>query len=114
MEGRVFISFVISTTGEVKDVKVLKGLSASCDEAAVNAVKVLPRFIPGKQNGRPVAVAFTVPVAFKEPDPGAPPDLGPPRRGPQPASTPTWSKCPRCLTPRQRPRARYPKLWRKS
>ena len=42
-------------------------LGGGCDEEAVRAVKLLPRFSPGKQNGRAVPVYYNVPVAFKLP-----------------------------------------------
>ena len=47
------------------DVKVVKGLGYGLDEETIRAIKTLPRFIPGKQNGREVSVAFTVPVTYK-------------------------------------------------
>ena len=65
IEGRIFISFVVNAVGEVSDVKVVKGLGYGLDEETIRAVKSLPQFIPGKQNGRPVSVAFTVPISFK-------------------------------------------------
>jgi TonB family protein len=69
--GRVFVSFTVTADGGVKSVKVVKGLGAGLDEATVAAVSQLPRFIPGKQNGRAVSVSYTVPVAFP-PASGAP------------------------------------------
>jgi protein TonB len=65
VEGKVFVSFVVNSLGEVTDVKVIKGLGAGLDEETIRAVKTLPRFIPGKQNGRAVSVAYTVPISFK-------------------------------------------------
>lgn len=65
VEGRVFVKFVIRADGVVRDVQVGKGLGSGCDEAAVAAVRQLPIFKPGKQNGCPVAVAYTLPVTFK-------------------------------------------------
>ncbi|MBO2010438.1 energy transducer TonB [Siccationidurans soli] len=65
VEGKVFVSFVVNPLGEVTDVKVIKGLGAGLDEETIRAVKTLPRFIPGKQNGRAVSVAYTVPISFK-------------------------------------------------
>jgi TonB family protein len=63
--GRVFATFVVDTDGTVQDVKIAKGLSPAFDAAVLEAVKQLPRFEPGKQNGQPVAVAYTLPVEFK-------------------------------------------------
>ena len=65
-EGRVFVSFVVLADGSMSDTKVVKGLTPAYDEAVVAAIQKLPRFVPGKQGGRPVAVSFTVPVTFRE------------------------------------------------
>lgn len=64
-EGRVFVSFTVTNTGEVADVRVVKGIFPSLDETVVTAVKQLKRFVPGRQDGRPVSVSFTVPVTFR-------------------------------------------------
>ncbi|MDO7885611.1 M56 family metallopeptidase [Hymenobacter cheonanensis] len=64
-EGRVFVSFTVQADGHVSDTKVVKGLAPAYDEAVVAAIEKLPRFVPGKQSGKAVAVSFTVPVLFK-------------------------------------------------
>lgn len=63
LEGRVFVAFTIGTSGAVRDVKVVKPLSAAADAAACRAVAAV-RFRPATQGGQPVAVRQTVPVAF--------------------------------------------------
>lgn len=65
IEGKVFVSFTVTETGQVQNVKVVKGIGSACDEAVVTAVQLLPRFTPGRQNGQPVPVNFTVPATFK-------------------------------------------------
>jgi len=65
VEGRVYVSFTVDSKGEVTDVKIVKGLGSGIDEETIRAIKTLPRFIPGKQNGREVSVSFTVPVTYK-------------------------------------------------
>ncbi|MBD2768804.1 energy transducer TonB [Hymenobacter sp. BT664] len=65
VEGRIFVSFTVDAQGDVSDVKVVKGLGSGLDEETIRAVKTLPKFIPGKQNGRSVSVSFTVPITFK-------------------------------------------------
>ena len=65
VEGKVFASFTVSPKGEVTDVKVVRGLGFGLDEETMRAIKTLPKFIPGKQNGREVSVSFTVPINFK-------------------------------------------------
>ena len=65
IEGRVIIGFIVSKTGLISDVTVLRSLDPSCDREAVRVVKTLPKWIPGKQNGENVNVRYTLPVAFK-------------------------------------------------
>lgn len=65
VEGKVYVSFVVNAKGEVVDVKVIKGLGAGLDEETIRAINLLPRFIPGKQNGREVSVSYSVPITFK-------------------------------------------------
>ncbi|RZK99515.1 MAG: TonB family protein, partial [Hymenobacter sp.] len=65
-DGRVFVSFTVAADGGVADTKVIKSLSPACDAAVVDAIRQLPRFVPGKQAGQAVAVSFTVPVLFKK------------------------------------------------
>ena len=62
--GRVTVRFVVKTTGEVTDVVVARGISDDCDNEAVRVVKLLPKWIPGKQDGRKVSVYFTLPINF--------------------------------------------------
>lgn len=64
-QGRVFIQFVVSKTGEITDVTIARGISDACDKEALRVVKSMPRWIPGKQNGRAVSVYFVVPILFQ-------------------------------------------------
>lgn len=66
-EGRLFVTFVVGTTGAVQDAAVTKPLHPSLDKEAVRAVMGLPNFAPGKQLGKPRAVRFTVPITFRLP-----------------------------------------------
>jgi TonB family protein len=63
--GRVFANFVVDTDGTVQDAVIVKSLSAVFDNAVLEAIRQLPRFEPGKQNGKAVAVSYTVPVEFR-------------------------------------------------
>ncbi len=65
IQGRVIIRFVVSKTGVVSNVEVLRSLDASCDKEAVRVVKTLPKWIPGKQNGVNVPVYYTLPITFR-------------------------------------------------
>lgn len=65
IQGRVTLRFVVSKTGDITDVNVIKGLDPSCDKEAIRVVKNMPKWIPGKQNGRNVPVYYTLPVSFR-------------------------------------------------
>lgn len=65
IQGRVTVRFVVSKTGEIKDVEVLRGISPTCDKEALRVIKSMPKWIPGRQNGNPAQVYFTIPVVFK-------------------------------------------------
>jgi len=65
IEGTVVLRFVVGKQGEVSDVTVLRSLDPSCDKEAIRVVKSMPKWIPGKQNGNPVLVYYTLPVRFK-------------------------------------------------
>ena len=66
IQGRVILTFVVETDGRLTHVIVRKSISPSIDEEAVRIVKSMPRWIPGKQNGIPVRVKYTLPILFKQ------------------------------------------------
>ncbi|RZK95235.1 MAG: energy transducer TonB [Hymenobacter sp.] len=70
-EGKVFVRFVVNAEGAVTTPAILKGVSPKTDAAVLAAVNKLPRFVPGKQNGRAVQVEFTLPVSVVQPTPPA-------------------------------------------
>lgn len=65
IQGTVYVSFVIDRKGEVTDVKVQRGVHKGLDKEAVKAVKSLPTFIPGEQQGKKQRVVYNLPVTFK-------------------------------------------------
>jgi periplasmic protein TonB len=64
IQGTVYITFVIDTVGSVKDARILRGVHFSLDEEAIRVINAMPKWIPGKQRGKPVKVQFTMPVRF--------------------------------------------------
>ena len=68
IEGRVVVQFVVTKTGEIGDVNIVKGVAPSLDEEAIRVVRGMARFTPGKVGGENVAVWYTLPIAFKIPD----------------------------------------------
>ncbi len=65
ISGRVFVGFIVEKDGSVSDVKVLRGIGGGCDEEAVRVISGLPKWKPGKQEGKPVRVSYQMPINFK-------------------------------------------------
>jgi periplasmic protein TonB len=65
IQGKVFLSFIVEKDGSITDIETMKGIGFGCDEEAMRVVKLMPKWIAGKQNGRNVRVKFTIPVFFK-------------------------------------------------
>lgn len=65
IQGRVFVNFYVEEDGSISEIKVRKGVDPSLDMEAVRLVRSMPKWIPGRQNGKPVRVLSFVPVAFR-------------------------------------------------
>ncbi|MDP9078108.1 MAG: TonB family protein [Bacteroidota bacterium] len=63
-QGKVIVSFVCERDGSLTDVHVTRGIGDGCDEEAIRVIKASPHWSPGIQNGRPVRVAYSVPISF--------------------------------------------------
>ena len=65
IQGKVIVRFVVTETGEVDKIEVIRSLQADCDKEAIRVIKLFPKFIPGKQNGKNTKVWYTLPITFK-------------------------------------------------
>ena len=65
IQGRVTVEFIIHSDGSVSDAKVLRGVSYSLDKEAIRVISNSPKWTPGYEEGRPVAVKMTIPVIFQ-------------------------------------------------
>ena len=65
IEGKVLAKFVVEKDGTITNVAVVKGIGYGCDEATVRVVKLLPKWNPGKKDGRVVRTRFTLPIVFQ-------------------------------------------------
>ena len=64
MPGRVIVQFVVTSTGEVKDAKVMRGINETVDKQALEVVEKMPRWIPGRLGGKAVNARYTIPITF--------------------------------------------------
>jgi hypothetical protein len=65
VSGKVFTKFVIEKDGSVGEVEILTGLCQSLEEESIRVIKMMPKWKPGYQDGRPVRVYYTMPIAYK-------------------------------------------------
>ncbi len=64
-QGRVLVRFIIEEDGTVSDAKVVQRVSDELDAEALRVVSAMPKWTPGRQNGQPVRVKYTMPVTFR-------------------------------------------------
>jgi protein TonB len=71
ISGTVYITFVVEGDGEISNVKALRGLGGGLTEEAIRVVSLMPKWEPGRQNGKRVRVQFTLPLKFtlRNPEP---------------------------------------------
>lgn len=63
-QGTVYTNLVVSTDGTLNDIHILKGVTEELDSEAIRVINKMPPWIPGFQNGLPVAVQYNLPIKF--------------------------------------------------
>lgn len=64
IQGKVVVSYVIDVDGSVTDVQVVQSVHPALDKEAMRVVKNMPKWIPGKQDGKAVQVKYSLPINF--------------------------------------------------
>lgn len=65
IEAKVITQFIVEIDGSISNVEIIKKMGWGFDEEALRVVKAMPNWKPGKQNGKPVRVLYTLPIHFK-------------------------------------------------
>lgn len=65
IEGRVVVQFVVDCEGNILNPLVVRSVDPLLDREVIRLVKLMPKWIPGRQNGKPVNVVCVVPIRFK-------------------------------------------------
>ncbi|MEZ4776685.1 MAG: TonB family protein [Bacteroidia bacterium] len=65
IEGVVYVRFIVNPDGSLSNAKVVKGVGHGCDEEAIRLISLMPKWIPGEQDGTKVAVYKTIPITFR-------------------------------------------------
>jgi TonB family protein len=66
IHGRVIVRFVVDTAGKLKNAHILKGIpdGTALDQEALRLVNAMPPWLPGKRDGKKVAVSYMLPISF--------------------------------------------------
>lgn len=65
IKGRVVVVFVVEKDGSVGSAKVFRSVHPILDAEALRVVNAMPKWTPGKMQGKPVRVKYTLPLTFK-------------------------------------------------
>lgn len=65
VQGRVVVEFVVSKDGSITNARVVRNRHPALDREALRVIQAMPRWVPGRNNGQPVKVTYTLPVTFK-------------------------------------------------
>lgn len=64
VSGRVYVSFIIEKDGSITSIKVVRGVDLLLNAESVRIMHLMPKWRPGKQNGKPVRVQLNLPINF--------------------------------------------------
>ena len=65
VEGRVIVSFIIDSKGDIRNIQIEKAIGGGCELEAMRVINLMPSWKPGKQNGKNVNVKYVMPIAFR-------------------------------------------------
>lgn len=65
VQGIVKVLFIVEKDGSLTNIKIAKSLGEAYDNEAIRVVKLMPKWIPGKENGNPMSVKVLLPIKFK-------------------------------------------------
>lgn len=65
IQGRVMCKFIVEKDGSISNIEVVKGVDPALDKEACRVINSMPKWVPGKQNGKNVRCYFTMPVTFR-------------------------------------------------
>lgn len=67
INGRIIVTFVVEKDGSLTDIKVVRDIGHGAGEEAIRVLKRSPKWTPGVQNGKPVRVLYSLPIAIQSP-----------------------------------------------
>lgn len=67
IQGRVILQFIIEKDGTPTQPRIVRSVHPLLDKEALRIIRQMPKWIPGKQDGKPQRVLYTIPVPFQLP-----------------------------------------------
>lgn len=64
-EGKVMVSFIVDKDGSLSDIKVVKSAGKLLDDEALRVMRLMPKWQPGKDNGKPCRSMIAIPIVFE-------------------------------------------------
>ena len=65
LKGKVYITFIVEKDGSLSDIKNIRDIGFGTGEEAIRVLKICPKWIPGKMNGVPVRVMYSLPITIQ-------------------------------------------------
>lgn len=65
VQGKVVAQFIVDVDGTVSNLKIVKSLDPNCDREALRVLRMMPKWQPGVQDGKPCRTMVAIPVVFK-------------------------------------------------
>jgi len=65
IQGKVIVAFIINKDGSISGQKVVKSVSPELDREALRVLRIMPKWKPGEDHGKPCRTYFSIPVNFK-------------------------------------------------
>ena len=64
-DGTVYVAFVVTKEGDIRDVRIVKGINEGCDKEALRLIKSMPKWDPGMEKGKIVSSVYGLPIIFR-------------------------------------------------
>ena len=65
VEGKVYITFIVEKDGTITTIEIKQDIGAGCGQEAARVVRMMPKWLPGRTEGKDVRVLMTLPIEFK-------------------------------------------------
>lgn len=65
IQGKVMVSFIVGKDGTLSDIKLMKPANKLLDDEALRVARLMPKWEPGKDKGKPCKTMVAIPIVFE-------------------------------------------------